>query len=1230
MSSSTRHGGFRHLFAALIGSIALLLGHGARGGETPPPRVGEGLFAFDAYLDYHRLTSALEELAKKYPSRARLLSMGKSVEGRELWVLELTNRTTGDPPSKPAVYIEGGIHGNEAGSVSTALYTAWRLAANPGKRRSRSIERIMTRNTIYVAPAVNPDAVHHYITEPHSQWRPRFNYRPHDADQDGKTDEDPYEDLDKDGEIGPMYRPSETGEWIRDGDRMRRPRPGEKGQRYTYVGREGIDNDGDGKFSEDPAGGVDLNRNFPVGFKLRRQWEGFRGPQAASEPETKAILRFVETHPNIGLFLDYHGNGRCMFFWLGPDPPEEDASIYETLAGRARKILGYPPRPLRHPGAGLTIAWAYGELGLFAFTVELESVRGNREIYFKDKWGGNVFIAIHPFQHPQLGPILIGNAHRKIPARNLHPSDIAWQASKNFDWVKAELQAMPRLVFRDPKIAPEGDGWTVTGKILNEGKLPTDSALAKKRKRAFSFTFRAEGATVGGDTELGSLSPGQSKAFRVRLKPEPGASTVTLMGNHPRGGTVNLAVKTPRNPTVPIRKAYRIEPGYATPDRAVPANNDFFKDGAPRKECGPAFPLAHREDTLKVAVILGEWRDHKHTIPAKVFEKAFFSIGEYDGTSPTGQPVYGSVREFFREMSYGKVDVTGKVFDWIEFPETREAFLKLGFGSPKIEESLTQAIRGREGKDALQGFNAFVFIWAGNSVNRVSVLWPMRLVNFGRRAERYGVPPGAAACKLAEFHLGEMVPIGVPCHEITHTFGVSDKYGLGATRNPVGPWCLVGKGTHGGPPSGRHRPFHVCAWCKTVMGWVKPVAIDPSKSQKLALRPILFGPREAYRILLKPDGSEYLLLENRRREGFFTDLPSPGLALFHVGPPKIGRGGKPIAPETTVRLLPAHGLPPATSSNVARPKTVAWPQAGKTELVVGEVRLSRIRLVDDVVHFEVGPAKMPPAGEDAPKEIFLPAFDRGEVKASFMLAVPDSFDGKTPLPLILDFHGAIHPSKRGGRITHRVWARFVKRVDCIVAGPNGRKTAWNQIRGEKDDIAYALAVLARIRREYKIDPDRIYLAGFSSGSDFLCSGGLQQKGPFAASWVICPGPPNVVGIKDGSLLKAKKHSFLFATGEEDYVRKEGAWRAFLTLDDAGSRTMYREVPKKAHKFFGVDEYVWQYGYLQLLAESRKEGEEGLDLLLGREAMKREDWLLASTHLLRVKGEGKAEAENRLA
>ena len=81
-------------------------------------------------------------------------------------------------------------------------------------------------------------------------------------------------------------------------------------------------------------------------------------------------------------------------------------------------------------------------------------------------------------------------------------------------------------------------------------------------------------------------------------------------------------------------------------------------------------------------------------------------------------------------------------------------------------------------------------------------------------------------------------------------------------------------------------------------------------------------------------------------------MPSPGLAILRVGP-----NDAPAYPQTRVQLLPAHGRPPLRRGVIARPDAVAWPQPGRTEFVHQGVRLKNIRLVDDVVYFEVGPAR---------------------------------------------------------------------------------------------------------------------------------------------------------------------------------------------------------------------------------------------------------------------------------
>ena len=50
------------------------------------PRINVGF----KYHNYEELTKLLKSIVKRFPSLARLYSIGKSVEGRELWVMHLT------------------------------------------------------------------------------------------------------------------------------------------------------------------------------------------------------------------------------------------------------------------------------------------------------------------------------------------------------------------------------------------------------------------------------------------------------------------------------------------------------------------------------------------------------------------------------------------------------------------------------------------------------------------------------------------------------------------------------------------------------------------------------------------------------------------------------------------------------------------------------------------------------------------------------------------------------------------------------------------------------------------------------------------------------------------------------------------------------------------------------------------------------------------------------------
>ena len=69
--------------------------------------------AYDHFYAYDELSDMLRTWAEEAPRLCTLESIGGSYEGREIWLLTLTNRETGDHLDKPALLIEANIHSME-------------------------------------------------------------------------------------------------------------------------------------------------------------------------------------------------------------------------------------------------------------------------------------------------------------------------------------------------------------------------------------------------------------------------------------------------------------------------------------------------------------------------------------------------------------------------------------------------------------------------------------------------------------------------------------------------------------------------------------------------------------------------------------------------------------------------------------------------------------------------------------------------------------------------------------------------------------------------------------------------------------------------------------------------------------------------------------------------------------------------------------------------------------
>ncbi|WP_419766725.1 M14 family zinc carboxypeptidase [Arcobacter sp.] len=93
--------------------------------------------------------------------------------------------------------------------------------------------------------------------------------------------------------------------------------------------------------------GVDLNRNFPIGFVKSTNTSSnvYGGPEPFSEPETQSLRDFVLSHPNITIALDYHSQGNV--FFPAHDFRHEDTidtidmnTLCANMAEEIRKISG--------------------------------------------------------------------------------------------------------------------------------------------------------------------------------------------------------------------------------------------------------------------------------------------------------------------------------------------------------------------------------------------------------------------------------------------------------------------------------------------------------------------------------------------------------------------------------------------------------------------------------------------------------------------------------------------------------------------------------------------------------------------------------------------------------------------------------------------------------------------------------------------------------------------------
>ncbi len=110
---------------------------------------------FDQFYRHAELTRLLQDYAAAAPQLIALSSLGKSFEGRDIWLLTITNQATGADTDKPAFWVDGNIHAAELTAGTACLYWLHQLVSGFGS--DARITELLNTRVVYMVPRLNPD-----------------------------------------------------------------------------------------------------------------------------------------------------------------------------------------------------------------------------------------------------------------------------------------------------------------------------------------------------------------------------------------------------------------------------------------------------------------------------------------------------------------------------------------------------------------------------------------------------------------------------------------------------------------------------------------------------------------------------------------------------------------------------------------------------------------------------------------------------------------------------------------------------------------------------------------------------------------------------------------------------------------------------------------------------------------------------------------------------------------
>lgn len=278
----------------------------------------------DGYHTSRQVEQILIQFNQAAPAITKLIPIGTSVQGRTIWALKISDNPDLEEDELPILF-DGQHHAREIMTPEVVLDTILQLLSGYGT--DATVTEWVNQYEIWCVPVVNPDG-NEIVFSQNASWR-----------------------------------------------------------------KNARDNNGNELF--DGSDGVDLNRNYPFywggwanGSSSTISSSTYRGPQAASEPETQAMMALAEKEHFV-FAISYHSSGQAALYALSSNPTKSPQNINIVASHRrmARLIAeeyasrvfkedgqpGYAVAPNFYSVDGVDCDWHYFAQNTITFNTEINT-----------------------------------------------------------------------------------------------------------------------------------------------------------------------------------------------------------------------------------------------------------------------------------------------------------------------------------------------------------------------------------------------------------------------------------------------------------------------------------------------------------------------------------------------------------------------------------------------------------------------------------------------------------------------------------------------------------------------------------------------------------------------------------------------------------------------------------------------------------------------------------------